>query len=306
MNDTLLQICDSLYFPLNIRIRSEDTRNQYRIALRHFGRFVGHEPTPADLQDDLVTAWMTRRLDAGHAASTVREQAGRLQTLWTWMAKRRIVEQFPTFIKPDSPEGCPYALSVDQLAALFRSAGKERGWIGPVPADLWWVSFFGFVWMTSERKSAAMAVRPEWLLLGEEHAKVRIPPNVRKGRRKQAVYDLWPEYLPLLRAVLNVARGRELVWPFPYCQNSYYTRYDRILADAGIPVSRKTKTHALRVSHATWRTVFGGDATRQLMHSDPATTLRHYIDQSKMPADGVKMPVFWRPEDYRPPDEPRS
>jgi integrase len=293
MSETLLAVCETLYFPLNIRIRCEDTRTQYRIALRHFGRFLGHDPTLADLQDDLITAWMTRRLDAGISPTTVREQAGRVQSLWTWLAKRRKVDAFPTFVKPDSPEGMPYALSIDQLGALFRSAAKERGSLGGVPADIWWTSFLGFVWCTAERKSAAMQLRYEWLNLSAPEAKAVIPAGVRKGRKKAGCYDLWPELVPLLVAVSQAGPTRDLIWPFPLCQNSFYTRYDRILKDAGIPVSRRTKTHSLRVSHATWRTVFGGDATRQLMHSDPAVTLRHYIDRSKLPSDGVRMPIPW-------------
>jgi hypothetical protein len=51
MPDELLALCERLYFPLNIRIH-EPTRYQYRIALRDFARFLGRQPTRADLDDD--------------------------------------------------------------------------------------------------------------------------------------------------------------------------------------------------------------------------------------------------------------
>lgn len=292
--ESLPELCENLYFRLNIRIRSEGTRYQYRIALRDYGKFLGRAPTIADLQDDAITAWMTTRLDQGLTPGTVRERAGRFQTLWGWLARRGMVSRWPTFIKPEAVESMPCALGQQQLVALFHSAGKERGHIGCVPADLWFLSFFAFVWTTSERKSAALAVKPEYLLLDDPlQAKASIPPIVRKGRKKWGVYDLWPETVPLLRAVVAIDPARELVWPFPFCEQSYYTRYNRILKGAGIPVSPKTKTHSLRVTHATYREVAGGDATRQLGHSDRATTLRSYIDRTKLPPDQTKMFVPW-------------
>jgi hypothetical protein len=294
-HETLLQVCESTFFPLNIRLRSEETRYQYRLAFRDYGKFLGHEPTLADLRDDPITAWMSRNLDRGLAAITVRERAGRIQTLWSWLAKRGVVKRWPTFIKPECPDSLPSALDPQQLTALFCSAAKERGMIGSVPADLWWLSFLAFVWNTAERKSAALAVRPQWLTLEDSrYAKASIPPEVRKGRKKHATYDLWPETVPILQAVLAVDPGRERVWPFPYSMQSYYTRYNRILKGAGIPVNRKTKTHALRVTHATYREVAGGDATRQLMHGDRATTVKSYIDPRMSPPDTIKMFVPWQ------------
>src|SRR5690349_18491458 len=108
MSDDLLQICEQLYLALNIRIH-EPTRYQYRIALRDYSRFLGRPCCMADLDDDSITMWMSRRLQDGLSSRTVRERAGRLQTLWTWMAKRRMVERFPTFIKPLVPQNMPIA-----------------------------------------------------------------------------------------------------------------------------------------------------------------------------------------------------
>ena len=298
----LLGIAESCYFPLRLTI-AEPTRRQYRIAFHDFGSFLGRPATTADLDDDLITMWMRKRLNDGLAVVTVRERAGRVATMWTWMAKRRMVQTFPTFTKPVPPESLPQALSEDELRRLFASARKERGTIGSIPADLWWISFLAFVWNTSERKSAALAVRVKWIDLGQSVATV--PPEVRKGGKKWAVYQLWPETLPLLAAVIAVDPARELVWPFPFCAGSYYTRYDRILRDAGLPVSRKTKTHCLRCSHATWRSVAGGDATRALGHSDPQTTRKYYLDPRFQKPDTGRLFIPWG-NSTNPPGNPPS
>lgn len=291
MPTTLLEYAESLYFPLNLKCRSELTRYQYRHALRSFGRFMGRPATPDDLEDDRLTIWMSHLMSEGLAIVTVREMAGRVSSLWTWLAKRGIVTKWPTFTKPAAPETMPTALTESQIRALFRSAGKERGIIGEVPADLWWTSFLAFVWTTAERKSAALAVRVEWIDFGT--GACTIPPVVRKGGRKWACYKLWPETVALLAQSLAAAPRRELMWPWEFCHESYYTRYNRILRDAGIPISRKTKTHALRCSHASWLSVMGGDPTRQLGHSDAATTRQFYLDPRLTDKEQPKLFIPW-------------
>lgn len=289
----LWEICVRDYFPLRPSIRCDNTRRQYKIAIESFAVQLGHDATLTDLTDDSLTRWMTWLLDLQPPLSinTVRERVGRVQTLWAWLARRGVVRKWPTLIKPPPADPLPTALTEDQLRRLFASAAKERGRVGGVPADLWWRSFLGFVWNTSERKSAVLAVQCTWLDM--TRGLVTIPPNVRKGGRKWGVYQLWPELLPLIQDCLASTPPRELVWPWDRCEGSYYTSYNRILRDAEIPVSRKTKTHGLRVSHATWLKVAGGDPTAQLMHGDSATTQRHYLDPRLTQQPQPKLFVPW-------------
>lgn len=281
---TLWEICTSEYFPLNLKITSSETTRQYGIALKSYERFLGHPPTRDDLQDDLITIWMGTMLRGDPALgieplspNTVRERAGRLRALWEWLWRRGVLPRGPAFRKPTAPDPQPLALSRDELQRLFRSAGKERDFIDGIPADLWWRSYLGFVFSTSERKTAALSVRMEWVNV--EAGWCSIPARNRKGGKKGRTYKFWSNYLPLLKKVLSVQPQRELVWPWPYCPGAYYTRYNRILRDAAIPVDRRHKTHALRVSHGTWTEAFGGDPTKALGHSDVATYMRHYRDE---------------------------
>lgn len=290
MSDTLLHVCESLYFPLSLRIH-EPTRRQYRIAIRDYGEFLGRDPTAADLDDDRITCWMSRRLDEGLAPITVRERAGRIQTLWTWMAKRRLVERFPTFAKPRVPESMPLAFSEDELRRFFRSCRKERGRIAGIPADIWCVSFFGFVFNTSERKSAALAVQIPWLDLDGKVC--QIPPSVRKGGVKGACYSLWDETVALLREVIAVDPRRSHVWPFDKCHESYYTLLNRILRDADLPIDRKHKTHAFRVTHNTHHKMATGQHSPNLGHSSSATSEKHYEDRRYTQKDGHRLFIPW-------------
>lgn len=299
MPRSLWTICESEYFPLNIKIRSGKTVYQYRIAIDCYGRHLGRPATDEDLTDDSVTLWMGRLLrhDPPLSVNTVRERVNRVLALWAWMAKRTVGMRWPTVVKPPAPDPLPVALSQEQLRRLFASASKERGRLFGIPADVWWTSYLGFVFSTSERKSAALAVRIAWLELDRGYAK--IPPQVRKGGKKWGVYQLWPELVPLLRACIAADPTRELMWPWPKSEGSYYTAYDRILRDASIPIDRRYKTHGLRVSHATWKAAYGGNASRALGHSDPATTIKHYLDPTYLPQDETRLFVPW---DRTPPD----
>lgn len=299
MADELLALAESLYFPLNIRIQ-EPTRYQYRIALNDFGRFLDRAATVADLADDTITRWMSQRLKDGLAAITVKERAGRVQTLWTWLAKRRVVPDFPTFIKPRVPESVPLAFSEAELRRFFQSAGKERGMIANVPADIWCLSFFAFIFNTSERKSAALAVEVGWMNL--DGGICTIPAAVRKGGVKSACYPLWPATVPLIRQCIESNPRRVHVWPWDRCPESYYTMVNRILRDAGLPVDRKHKTHALRVTHNTHHKLLTGNHSPLLGHSSSQTSERYYEDKRFTTADMPKLFIPWQ----HPPEPPKA
>lgn len=210
-----------------------------------------------------MTTWAVRLLDSGLSVYTVRERCGRITALWNWLAKRRIVDRFPTFQKPQAPAPTPVAFREEELRRLFQSA----------------------------RKSAALAVEVGWLDL--DNAVCQIPAAARKGGMKSATYHLWPELVPLLRSVLSHAPERRLVWPWVKTEAIYYRVWRRILLDAGLPSDRKHKAHCLRATHATHRQIAGGDATAALGHSDAATTKRHYIDQRLLPPDESRLCVPW-------------
>lgn len=296
MTRTLRDICEQDYFPESERICSEKTRYQYRLALDDFGRHLGREPTIEDLTDRTVKIWMRQMIESGRPASvnTVRERVGRVLTLWTWLAKQTVGMKWPSVIKPEPPDTLPLALSEDQLRRLFASAAKERGQVCSIPADVWWPSYLAFVWNTSERKSAALAVQRDWFDF--DRGVCTIPPTVRKGRKKWGVYQLWDETAELVKKRLAAGDPkRKLVWPWDKHDVSYYTAYNRIVRDAGIPSNRQTKTHSLRVSHATHLKMLGGDPTQQLMHSDPATTQKHYLDPRFFKDVGRRLFVPWQP-----------
>jgi integrase len=244
----------------------------------------------SDLDDDALTAWMKSLIVENRlSVMTIREKIGRVLSLWTFLAKRGIVPTFPTVTRPPAPEIIPTALSEAELKRLFDAAGDMGGRIAGVRARDWWQALFGFIWSSGERKGAALALRWEWV--DEARRLIIVPPAVRKGRVKTGIYSLWPEVAELLYRIRKPTR--ELVFPWEKCQGTYWNDYGKILRLAGLPDDSKHKTKSLRVSHATWLKVMGGDPTQALMHGDSATTIKHYLDPRMMPQEKRRLFVPW-------------
>lgn len=284
-NGDLWSICHDQYFRFRVKLRSEKTRIQYRLALNNFRDCLGRSPEVADLQDDNLAALCGWLLDQKLSEFTVNERIGRIKSLWNWLARRGVVRTFPTIDKIPTEERIPRAWSVEELRKLFDSCAQERGTIDGIPAAAWWLALHSWLWCTSERKGATFGLR--WDMVDLDGLVAVVPASIRKGTTGR-VYQLWPEAAAMLRSIREPSR--ELVFPWPFDEGTYYYRYGRLLRRAGLPDGRN-KTHAMRVSHATWREATGGNASQSLGHADPQTTRRHYLDPRIVRQD--QEPLFW-------------
>jgi integrase len=297
----LRDVCESLYFPRRITIRSENTRRQYFYAIDQFGEFLGRPATIADLDDDQLTIWLSSLMDRGLSIYTCREKVRRITALWNWCARRGLVPKFPTLVLPAAEDPTPRAWTREELSRLFDAASHENQPIAGIPGWDYWPARMGWYWFTGERYGATRDLCWEWIDL--DRAVATVPAKVRKGRRKTAVYQLPPVLVEMLRKI--VEPRRELVFPWAKCEAMYWKDFGRILKRAGLPDHRR-KSHALRVSHATWLELSGEDASRSLLHGDSSTTQRHYIDKTFAPP---QRPLFdprqKPPEDSGDKDRPR-
>jgi len=288
------------YLPQNLKVRDPKTRKNYGHAFADFAAFLKREPDWADLNDETFAAFVNYLdLERDLAETTVNERAGRIKAFWTWAAKKRYVDQFPTIGRIPVPERLPVAWREDELVKLFNGCRMQRGYIGDVPAWRWWFSIHGWLWCTSERVGATLAMRVEHLRLDEGLAV--LPAHIRKGRRKSMVYKLWPDLVQMFRAMLPpYTRQRELMfeWDEYFDRGTFYNRYDRMLQQLGLPHDRYRKPHAMRVSHATWTYLAGNDPTKALGHDDPATTRKSYLDPTLCRQDDLQL---FRPWDAVPP-----
>lgn len=277
----------TLYFPARFRIRSDLTRRQYLFAYRELEGFLCRPPVIDDLEDDTFIG-LVRYMEAQKlAAKTINERVGRLKTLANWLWRKGLIRFGPTIERVPEPIRIPRAWNKQQLVALFAAASRMEGRVGPYLASAWWFAFLATAWWTGERTTAMLALRWQWL----EGNVLYVPGEVRKGGRKDACYRLPGECLALLVALSGQSpllfpwparqgRGRRKAKGDEGCVGTFYNHYDVLLRTAGLPTGRYNKLQKVRRSHATWKEIMGGSATRSLMHDDPSTAHRYYIDPS--------------------------
>lgn len=274
LTDTLSSVCDTLYFPQSLTISSSATIKQYRIALADFAAFIGRAGTIDDLRKPVLIGFLKWLKAQGLAARTANERTGRIRALWRWLAEEELIDRVPPKgIRLPVPESEPVAWTEDELRLLYLAAITMPGQVAGINAGDWWQALLVWLWNTGERYGATMALT--WPMIDEKKRVAIISPDARKGRRKAAYYRLWPDTLEHLERI-RTASPR--VFPWSKCDCTYWLDWGRLSKRAGLPTGRNRKTQSMRVSHATWLAVRGGDATRSLMHSDPATTRKHYID----------------------------
>lgn len=304
----LWHVLRTLYFPSRFRIRSDLTRRQYVFAVRELEDMLLRPPTIDDLVDDTFVE-LVRFMEAQKLQSrTINDRVGRLKTLANWCWRKGLIRFGPTIEKIPEPIRIPRAWNKQQLAALFDAARKMPGYVGPYRACVWWSAFLALAWWTGERTTALLSLEWRWL----EQDVLYVPGEVRKGGRKDAAYRLPVECLSLLMSIAGnhakifhrparQGRGRRKA-DGDSCIQTFYRDYDALLRLAGLPTGRHNKVQKIRRSHATWKEIMGGNASRSLMHDDPATTHRYYIDPGMSEED---RPLFspWG-DDSRPGREP--
>ncbi len=297
-DDGLWTVCERDYFPRNLRIRSEQTRMQYKYAIREFGMCLGHTATVDDLSDDNVVMFLKWTLEQGVSASTANNRAERIKALWNWLGRRGVVSTFPTANSLDESETVPLAWSKEELMRLFKACDFMERNVGGVPAHLWWRAWLLWLWNTGARFGESQELT--WDMVDIDHLLVVIPAANRKGRKKTATYRLWPDTIAAMRRVR--VQGRATVFKpertktcmsQKFWSSFYYSQFDKLLKLAGLPGGRRRKTQSMRVSHATWLAASGANATQSLMHSDPATTQKHYLDQRFLIGEA---PALFKPE----------
>lgn len=271
----LSTICTQTYFPARLKIRHPHTKAQYRFAVNNLGEYLGRIPTLEHLTDDHVAGMMGYLIDVkGLAPRTANERRARLHALWRWLAQRGHLSQWPTTEPLPLAGRPPRAWSQDELRRLFAAAEAERRPVGEIPGQHWWPALMAWLWNTSERIGATLAM--EWSHLDLPQRVAVLPADIRKGSRKWASYTLWPETVTLLERIREPER--RIVFAWPHTVHTYYNRWNAILRRAGLPTDRNCKSHALRVSHATWVRVLSGQHAQTLGHSSSETTTRYYED----------------------------
>ena len=252
---------------------SATTRFQYRVQLRHFANFLGHEPTLDDLNDDTLDGFVADRASKV-AIPTANKAYWCVAAIWRHAYDLGLTKTRPTIQPLAEPENIPFAWLKEEIDALLQSCSGVRGKIDGVPARLWWLGIHWTIWSTGERVGAMLAVEKANCNLAR--GELYVPANVRKGRRKPKLYPLLPQCVEVLREMDGF--DRKLLFPWSMDRATLYNRYSRILAAAKLPTDRKCKFHRMRRSFASYIEAAGGNATLALGHSTRRVAEKSYLD----------------------------
>ncbi len=282
-----------VYCAQNRKIRSPKTVSVYRTALKQLAIATGQnlfDLSLLDLNDDNLIRLETYLLERGRSEFTSNERVGRIKSLWTWAAKRKMVDVWPTVDRLPVKQPPPRAWTISELSRLFTACKLQSGKIGDLPASEWWYSLHLVAWETSERTGALLSMPTS--AIEQVRRGLEVPGGNRKGG-EPAFHALSAKTLELLTVFSN---GRQTIWPLPTgrkrSRSQFWTLYSALLRSAGLPDHRRNKLQKLRRTSLTFWAANGGDATLRAGHASSSTTERHYLDRTLLPME--------RPEHFLP------
>lgn len=304
VSDPLLrELLEQRFLPQNVRLRCDQSRNQYRWALNNLDELLGRPAVLSDLTDETVTRLMvylgdTRKLEP----RTINDRRGRLNRFWRWLADKEYTRRRPTNEPLLVPDKDPEAWTEQQLRRLIRTCAMENDSIGDMPAATFWLAFHGMAWDSGAR-TMEILTGFYWERLDWQTGWIRVPAELRKGRRKPARYRFLPDVMALL---FTFRQPSGLILNWDQHPSRFYQRYTELLTKAGLPSTRWDKPQKLRRSHATWLSFAGGDATRSLLHDSEAVTKKSYLDPNILSGPGHSIQLPFRVLDFARPadDEP--
>jgi integrase len=296
---TLDRFLADVYVPLRLRSRSPESVRLLRHAITQFSRWLGRPATLDDLDDLVVSQWLTKMAEKKSPNSVARERSGIL-AIWNLAQGRGLVRLRPTVAPELIPQSTPRAFTVDELARLAEAAKWSSGWVGPVPASTFFRALIAVGLETGERINALLKTpRQCW-----QRPTLTVPAVIRKGRRQERVYELSPEACELVDAV-TAHDGPTVFW-WIASDTALRKRWKTITRRAGLGDGRDVQFHALRRSTASHLAAAGLDATSYLGHSTDRITRRSYLDPRVVDASRPKawqsLPRIFKPE----PDPPAA
>jgi integrase len=297
---SLEQIFKCDYLPERTSISSPQTIKQYARCLRLFSMYLGETATPIHLTDKIVGKFLRWLVEVeGVKPVTGNGYVKQVKALWTWLAKKRVVERFPTIEKLKQPDPMPDAWTREELQKLIAACRQSPGRIGRIAAAGFWTAFHYVLWDTGERTGAMLSLCWDWY--DPRKRCLSVPGEFRKGRQKSMVYSLKQTTAALLTAIRQPRRelifelydGQEGPPPDSRRGHYFYKPYRRLVESAGLPyVSHKSGPQKMRRTFASHIEAAGGNATRALKHRDRRVTEDSYLDPKVTEVESENQKLF--------------
>lgn len=287
---TLQELCDRY---VDLRGLKGRTASLYEMTVDRLREFLGTEPQVEHLDDLTIARYLKWRGVTKHHGripkpATVQKDKVMLAAVWTYAAKKRLVEQFPELPKIRVPKRLPVgkAYRAEEVAALIRRAKRRVGTVGGKPAAWWWPTLIYTAYCTGERCSALLSLR--WGQVDLDNCRVVFLGETRKG----ATRDIEREITADLAALMRPQQGPpdQLVWHWDRRPTSIWTSLKLLCKQANVPYRG---FHGLRRTAASYAALAGGRAAATLLldHADPQMQ-RVYVDPTICPTERTSVSVL--------------
>ena len=167
------------------------------------------------------------------------------------------------------------AFTLDEVRAWLAAAqNAETPHLPATPAPLWWAALIRWTWATGLRIGTTLAARWDWL--DPSALTLQIPDSDYKGGQARRFHTS-PPALEAVQPLRATGRG-PLVFPWPYTRWYLDRVRVRMLAEAGLPPTRRFGFHGLRKGAATALAEKNPLAAQLAMgHASAKTTRDHYV-----------------------------
>jgi len=276
----------------NPRLDSHRSVEEYRSTVRVFCRWwrtrgETAEPRIADLTDAAIAEWL-RALDAAeYARPTINKHRRQLVALLGWAWAEHLLAAPPRVKKYTEPRRCRSAFTPREFQELLDAAGRRDGYVGGVPAGIFWQALLSTIATSGGRINAVMLSRRAEF--DPQRRTLRLDCKVQKQQADQ-VFVLPPTTAAVLGRLIAMHEQERIFGCWPHdARRGWKTltrHYRHILQAAGLPHrSRRDLFHKIRASVATWIAAELGEeeARKYLGHSNVRVT-RSYLDLSQLPS----------------------
>ena len=248
----------------------------YGHTLDRFSEFLEHEPQLVDLDDLVVSRFLqwrasTERRGKLPSISSVLKDRVQLVAIWTYLARKKLVAEFPELPPMRAPQRTPRAYTSSDVARLITAGRLRTGLIGTLPEGWWWHTLLYAAWCTAERIGALLALR--WDQVDLDGRTITFLAETRKGHTRDIERAITQDLADALR--MQQRGPRDLVWPWPYGITLLWPTLKKIARKAGVT---PRGFHGIRKSAASYFALAGGSAQQLLDHEKASTTQRSYID----------------------------
>lgn len=268
------------------------TVSLYKGLNDRLAKFLGREPTLADLDDLVISRYLRWRAETvgwkgkKPSAASVQKDKVMIQAAWNLAARKKWVNEFPELPRIKVPVRLPTgrAYTAEDVAKLVVRAKRRCGKTGGKPSAWWWPTVLYAAYCTGERFTALTSLR--WGQVDLQRRKLVFLGENRKGRTRDIERDITAD----LAAMMATQQGQpdELVWPWDRKSRAQWNSLKLLCRLAGV---RYRGFHGFRRTAASYAALAGGRAaaTQLLDHADPAMQ-EVYVDPAICPQERAVLP----------------